>query len=73
MFEPSMGRLVVDKRSAVAGGHEYVIDGWNPATGQVHMTNSWGAEWGDKGGATLNYDDLAWLLAQGGDAVQPSL
>lgn len=73
MFTPRNGRIVVERSSPVAGGHEYVIDGWDPARGEVHMTNSWGGDWGEAGGATLAYEDLAWLLAQGGDAVQPTV
>ncbi len=73
MFEPKRGRISVDKRSAVAGGHEYVIDGWDPKTQRVHMTNSWGDNWGSAGGATIAYGSFAWLLSQSGDAVQPAL
>lgn len=71
MFSPKRGRIVVDRRSDIAGGHEYVIDGWDPATRRVHMTNSWGTGWGSAGGADIDFDDLKWLLAQQGDAVQP--
>ena len=73
MFSPKSGRIVVDRRSPVAGGHEYLIDGWDPSTRHVHMTNSWGASWGVGGGAEIDFDDLKWLLAQHGDAVQPRL
>lgn len=72
MFEPKGGRIVVDQRSAVAGGHEYVIDGWDPKTRCVHMTNSWNTSWGQDGGADIDFDSLKWLLAQHGDAVQPT-
>ena len=55
----------------MAGGHEYVVDGWDPKTQRVHMTNSWGADWGVAGGATIDWADFQWLLKQQGDAVQP--
>jgi hypothetical protein len=71
MFAPKGGRIVVDRRSPVAGGHEYVVDGWDPNARRVHMTNSRG-NWGDHGGATLSWDDFSWLLSQDGDAVQPT-
>lgn len=71
MFNPVDGRIAVDRRSAIAGGHEYVIDGWDPSTLRVHMTNSWGESWGVDGGAEIDFSDLAWLLGQQGDAVQP--
>jgi hypothetical protein len=70
MFEPKAGRIIVDRRSPVAGGHEYVVDGWDPRAQRVHVTNSWG-NWGESGGGTLSLDDFAWLLSQDGDAVQP--
>jgi len=72
MFEPKNGRIIVDTRSAVAGGHEFVVDGWDPATQRVHMTNSWGP-WGVDGGAEIAFGDFAWLLSQRGDAVQPTV
>ena len=71
MFEPINGRIYLDPASAVAGGHEYVIDGWDPRTQRVHMTNSWGEGWGEDGGATIEWVDFVWLLKQRGDAVQP--
>lgn len=71
MFEPRRGRVIVDSRSPVAGGHEYVIDGWDPSTQRVHMTNSWNTSWGVDGGAEIAYGDFTWLLKQDGDAVQP--
>lgn len=72
MFEPTNGRIYLDPASGVAGGHEYVIDGWDPKTRRVHMTNSWGEGWGDTGGATFEWADFVWLLGQHGDAVQPT-
>lgn len=71
MFNPRRGQIIVDQRSSVDGGHEYVVDGWDPKTRRVHMTNSWG-DWGVEGGAEIAYADFAWLLGQRGDAVQPT-
>ena len=71
MFEPVNGRIYIDTGSRVAGGHEYVVDGWDPQTQRVHMTNSWGEGWGEGGGATIEWVDFVWLLKQQGDAVQP--
>lgn len=73
MMEPARGTgvLTVDSRSGEDGGHEYVVDGWNPYTGMVRMTNSWSESWGHDGSAFIAYKDFAWLLAQQGDVVQP--
>jgi hypothetical protein len=75
MFEPSSktALLKVDKRSGVAGGHQVCLDGIDPKTSRVRVANSWGTSWGDHGRAWLRYDDLAWLLGQGGDAVTATL
>lgn len=70
MFTPRGGRIVVNPSSEIAGGHEYVVDGWDPVKRRVHMTNSWG-DWGQDGGADIDYTDFCWLLGQHGDAVQP--
>lgn len=73
MMEPNPRShvLTVDPRSGEDGGHEYVVDGWNPASGRVRMTNSWSDQWGQHGSAYINYRDFVWLLAQQGDVVQP--
>jgi len=74
MFNVSRNDLVVvDRRSPVAGGHEYVIDGWNATYRRVRITNSWGLGWGDNGRAWIRYTDLVWLLKQQGDVVQPAV
>jgi hypothetical protein len=74
MFAPAPGTAVlrVDRRSAVAGGHQVCVDGIDPKRSMVRIANSWG-DWGDGGRAWLRYDDLAWLLKQGGDAVTATL
>lgn len=65
--------IVVDRRSPVAGGHEYIADGWDPTTRRVRITNSWGLSWGESGRAWLRYSDFAWLLSQRGDVAQPAV
>lgn len=71
MFQPVGGRIIVDQRSPVEGGHEYVVDAWDPAPRRVRVTNSWSEDWGISGSAWLDLDSFAWLLRQGGDVVQP--
>lgn len=74
MFTPdSSGLIKVDRRSRVAGGHEYVVDGFDPARDAVRMTNSWGPGWSVNGQAWIMTDDFDWLLSQQGDVVQPTV
>lgn len=74
MFTPGKGALLtVDRRSAVAGGHQVCVDGIEPARSRVRIANSWGPSWGDHGWCWMTYADLGWLLAQGGDAVTVTL
>lgn len=76
MFDPtSDGRIPVDTRSGVAGGHEYLIDGYEPRTGpddRYWMTNSWSTSWGQQGRAWFTGADLAVLLADDGDVTVPT-
>lgn len=58
-----------------AGGHLWDADGWDDsvAGGAVHITNSWGAAWGQGGGCWLPYSYLhlvkeAWATS---DAPEP--
>lgn len=74
MFTPDKaGLIAVNRRSQVAGGHEYVVDGFDPAKGAVRITNSWGTSWGVKGQAWIKTADFGWLLSQQGDVVQPTV
>lgn len=55
---------------AVRGGHEYEVIGYHHATRPYfEIVNSWGAEWGDRGRAFIYVDEMAGLLAAGGDCV----
>ncbi|MGH3966290.1 MAG: hypothetical protein ACRDRY_24100, partial [Pseudonocardiaceae bacterium] len=64
------GILPVNRRDRVMGGHEYVVDGYDPATDLVELTNSWGTGWGIQGRAKMRAADMGWLLQQQGDVVQ---
>jgi C1A family cysteine protease len=65
------GRIVVDQDSGVAGGHQVCIVACDITAKVVTVRNSWGTSWGKQGHATLAWDDLTVLFAQGGDTVQP--
>lgn len=69
MFRPSPGdgwRL--RPAGSVAGGHAYLLDGYNANTQLFRVKNSWGRGWGRGGFAALHAADLDALLAQDGEA-----
>lgn len=73
MFDPTgAGNLIVDRRSGVAGGHEYVISAYDQKSNTFRMDNSWGPSWGVGGSAWLLEVDVQWLLSQDGDITVPS-
>lgn len=65
--------VIVDRDSDLAGGHQICLPGQNAEERWCKIRQSWGDGWGDKGHARIRWDDLKWLFAQGGDAVQPRL
>lgn len=50
------------------GGHAYLCIGYNRSSGNFRFLNSWGPEWGDMGRFTMTGEDVAKLLAGGGEA-----
>jgi hypothetical protein len=69
--DASSGYVVVDRKTAVAGGHEYVISAYDASTRAFRLDNSWGEGWGIRGSAWLATADLQWLLSQEGDITVP--
>lgn len=65
------GYVTVDRRSSVAGGHEFVISAWDPSGKRYRMDNSWNTDWGINGSAWFHEADLKWLLSDDGDVTQP--
>jgi hypothetical protein len=70
-IDTSSGYVVVDRKTAVAGGHEYVISAYDAVTRAFRIDNSWGEGWGIRGSAWLATADLQWLLSQEGDVTVP--
>lgn len=67
MFHPDTnGRLHIG--GGVAGGHAYLLSGYNSKTKLVRMINSWGRMWGQAGRAWIHELDLAELLSNNGEA-----
>lgn len=68
MGDPSPEGLVsVEGREL--GGHEYVIDEYDPVRGWVGCTNSWGVTFGLAGRFYIQAEDLGDLLRDGGDVT----
>jgi hypothetical protein len=63
--------ILVDPASGFAGGHQVCLVANDAEQRRVRVRNSWGTSWADVGHAWLRWDDLGWLLSEGGDAVQP--
>jgi hypothetical protein len=72
MFETDPdGYVIVDRKSPVAGGHEYVISAYDADRLAVRLDNSWGNGWGIRGSAWITQANIQWLLAQQGDVTVP--
>lgn len=52
----------------IAGGHEYMLYGYDRSTDSFFCANSWGENWGMKGRFNLHAADLDRLLREDGDA-----
>ncbi|MFI6560408.1 hypothetical protein [Streptomyces sp. NPDC050534] len=73
MFETDPdGYVIVDRKSAVAGGHEYVISAYDADRLAFRIDNSWGESWGLRGSAWYTAANLQWLLSQQGDVTVPA-
>lgn len=70
MFDPD-ARGVVTPSGSVAGGHEYLLVGYDADAELVTFANSWGAGWGAGGYGRMTVPTLRRLLAEDGDATIP--
>jgi hypothetical protein len=68
MFNPSSDGLL-SVTGQFAGGHEIVVDEYDPARGWVGFTNSWGSSWGVGGRFYLQAEDWGTLLGRDGDVT----
>jgi hypothetical protein len=69
MFETDdEGILRVDERSGLAGGHAYVLNGYDVKRGLFDGINSWGPDWGNKGRFDIPAEGLRLLLERAGEA-----
>jgi hypothetical protein len=68
MFTPSP-EGIVRITGELAGGHEIVVDEYDPVRGLVGFTNSWNDRWGLQGRFYLAGEDYATLLDRDGDVT----
>lgn len=68
MFDPSPEGLV-SPTGAIAGGHEFVVDEYDPVRGWVGFTNSWSPYWGVAGRFFMEAEKYGALLARDGDVT----
>jgi hypothetical protein len=55
----------------IRGGHEFELNGYDPATDLVSAINSWGSGWGLNGTFNFTSKTLGRLLAKQGDVTVP--
>jgi Papain family cysteine protease len=67
MFNPDPSGYV-HPTGSVEGGHCYLVVGDLPGESAFRLLNSWSSLWGLGGYFKMQWDDLAHLLAQGGEA-----
>lgn len=68
MFYPT-AEGIVRPTGGLAGGHEVVVDEYDPVRGLVGFTNSWSLSWGLAGRFYLQAEDYGTLLEQQGDVT----
>lgn len=67
MFAPdARGRIHIS--GPLAGGHAYVLNGFNDLTKSVRIKNSWGRAWGNMGHGWISYAEMQRLLSEDGEA-----
>jgi C1A family cysteine protease len=68
MFNPD-SKGFIKPTGPIAGGHEFVLQGYNHKTWTLTFANSWGTSWGIKGKFRMNRTDFEALMADQGDMV----
>lgn len=68
MMTPDPGKPLVVK-GPVIGGHAVLVCGYSEVSRCFRIQNSWGRGWGTLGRSWLRYDDLEWLLTEGGECA----
>lgn len=70
MFKPDPQGFIHPDGNVV-GGHAILVPGYSVKLRRFRLRQSWGPGWGRGGDCYLAFDDMAALLADGGDACVP--
>lgn len=68
MFFPQNHNGYLKPTGELAGGHAWLVVGYDAKRRAFLMQNSWGPDWGTQGRAWVRFDDLDTLLKQSGEA-----
>lgn len=68
MFNPDANGYIVPTGTQ-AGGHAYLLNGYDESSHSFRIKNSWGQNWGKNGRAFITYQNMDSLLKNGGEAV----
>ena len=67
MFVPD-GKGYLDPSGTPVGGHAYLVVGFSQPKNAFRIVNSWGSDWGQNGRAWVRYNDMDFLVQEGGEA-----
>jgi hypothetical protein len=68
MFNPN-GEGLVKPTGAIAGGHQFCIDGYDQPRGWFWATNSWGTGWGKAGRFAMEGETVQYLMDRQADMI----
>lgn len=66
MFYPN-SRGLIKATGSIAGGHAYLISGYNTRNGLFRGKNSWGRGWGRLGRFSIPAEDMSRLISEDGE------
>lgn len=67
-FTKAHSEWVIKPGGEFAGGHAWLLYGYDNKRGFFRMVNSWGKGWGRSGRAVIRYEDMQRLLDEDGEA-----
>ena len=68
MFNPG-SKGIITPTGRLAGGHEYLLRGYNVEKDLCRIRNNWTKDWGINGDAFIYREDLFYLMQLRGDAM----